>query len=113
MGYYAPDVYHQPEKFGLEPIGEIEWTEPDYSFDFTVVWKKDSDYYFASDSGCSCPSPFEYYTSIEDLEGPFTKAQLREELEEMAEVRADMGGRGLGYTREQLNEQLVELFSRL
>jgi hypothetical protein len=54
------NVYYNPEKSGLEQIGQIDWTEPDYSFDMTVVWKDaDNKLYWAFDSGCSCPAPFE------------------------------------------------------
>lgn len=63
------DVYYSPEKFGLTTVGQIDWEEPDYSFNMTVVWKdKDGKLYWASDSGCSCPSPFEDYHSIDQLE---------------------------------------------
>lgn len=78
------NIYYSPEKFGLEIVGDIEWAEPNYSFDFTAVWKKSrGEYYLASDSGCSCPAPFENYTSVEDLEGPFDKAGLRSRLDSL------------------------------
>lgn len=69
MGYTTNDVYYQPETFGLQVVGEMEWSEPCYDFDMTVVWKDgDGVYYWASDAGCSCPSPFQNYTSISALE---------------------------------------------
>src|SRR6476469_4897948 len=75
------NIYYNPERFGLEIVGTIDWAEPDYSFDFTAVWKKSrGEYYLASDSGCSCPSPFEDFTSVEDLQGPYNKTQLKEAL---------------------------------
>ena len=81
MGYES-NVYYHPEKSGLETVGEIEWSEPDWSFDLTVVWKKTrGEYYLASDSGCSCPVPFDDYTSVESLEGPYTKSALKYQLE--------------------------------
>ena len=68
MTYGTPDVYYQPEHFGLTPIGEIDDPEACYSFDKLVVWQHDDGRLFwASDSGCSCPSPFEDYTSLDDL----------------------------------------------
>jgi hypothetical protein len=56
-----PDLYHSPEKFGLSPLGEIQWGPACYDFDLTVVWQDTTTgaLYFADDSGCSCPSPFE------------------------------------------------------
>lgn len=55
------NVYYDPEHFGLVKVTEFERTEPSWSFDTFVVWySKDNDtYYWGSDSGCSCPSPFE------------------------------------------------------
>lgn len=67
MGFMTPDLYYNPDKFGLEVVAEIVWSEPYYDFDLTVVWiDKDGTYYWASDSGCSCPSPFEDYNRLED-----------------------------------------------
>lgn len=53
--------YNKPELYGLERVAEIQWGEPDYSFDLTCVLRRTSDgtLWYASDSGCSCPSPFE------------------------------------------------------
>lgn len=69
MGYGNPDVYYQPEDFGLVTVAQLDLTEPDYSFDMVVVWEH-HEYglvYWAHDSGCSCPSPFEEYTDLEQL----------------------------------------------
>lgn len=38
MSYGRPDLYYQPEQFGLTTLGEIEWSEPCYDFDLTAVW---------------------------------------------------------------------------
>lgn len=61
-------LYGQPEKFGLRTIGEMQWGEACWSFDLTVVWQDTTTgaLYFAEDSGCSCPSPFEN-TGRDDL----------------------------------------------
>ena len=62
-----PDPYYNPEKFDLEIVECFE-EEPDYSFDMFVIWRhKDGTIYVAQDSGCSCPSPFENFGSLEDL----------------------------------------------
>lgn len=69
MGYGNPDVYHQPEHFGLTQIGEIDDPFGCYSFDYIVVWQhEDGRLFWAEDSGCSCPSPFELCTALSDLE---------------------------------------------
>lgn len=66
MGWNDPDLYSQPEKFGLTPVGELNDPEANWSFDTFVVWKhEDGKIYWANDSGCSCPSPFEDYTSLD------------------------------------------------
>lgn len=53
--------YSCPEDLGLKIIGDIELTEPDYSFDTVLVVQdiESGKLYAAHDSGCSCPSPFE------------------------------------------------------
>lgn len=63
------DVYYSPEKHDLEPFAELELSEPDYSFDILMVWRHitTGELYWMNDSGCSCPSPFEDYCSIDDL----------------------------------------------
>lgn len=62
------NIYSHPEKYALRTIGEVEWSDACYSFDLTVVWQdvNSGAFYYADDSGCSCPSPFED-TSREDL----------------------------------------------
>ena len=61
------NVYYDPEHFGLVQVTEFERTEPSWSFDTFVVWysKDNDDYYWGSDSGCSCPSPFEDFSYSE------------------------------------------------
>jgi hypothetical protein len=61
--------YYNPEPLGLVIVDTLEAGEC-YEFDTLVVWRHvDSGrLYWAHDSGCSCPTPFENYHSIEDLE---------------------------------------------
>lgn len=85
MGYMEPDVYMQPEHFGLETVGTVSWDDEPYQFDLTIVLRdRDGRLYWASDSGCSCPSPFEDFTSIEDLRTG-TVYQLIQELTDRCE----------------------------
>lgn len=68
MGWGTPDVYYQPEHFGLTIVGSISDPDADWSFDEFVVWQhSDGRLFYGSDSGCSCPSPFEDFHSLEDL----------------------------------------------
>lgn len=83
MSWGTPDVYYQPEKFDLVPVAEIDYSDGCYQFDLRVVWKHEptGDCYTMRDSGCSCPSPFEDYTSLESLE-KLDLAQLEREVRE-------------------------------
>lgn len=76
MSYGAPDLYNSPEHFGLVVIDEIELDNESYQFNIRVVWREiaTGKLYTARDSGCSCPSPFEDYTSLNDadlLQAPY------------------------------------------
>lgn len=76
---WTNNVRYAPESFGLTFIGEADLAEPDYSFDLVGVWKGEEGYYLATDSGCSCPTPFEDYNDVSDLTGPLTADQAKEE----------------------------------
>lgn len=54
------NLYYNPEKFGLTPVGEIDWSDGCYQFDLTVVYRRDLDgrLVYVEDSGCSCPEQF-------------------------------------------------------
>lgn len=71
MGWDTPDVYNQPEAFDVEITKEVE-VPPNYDFHKFVIWKKkgedDGMRWWGQDSGCSCPSPFEDYDSLDKLE---------------------------------------------
>lgn len=82
-------AYCSPEKLGLTEIASIE-KEPDYDFDMVVVWKHEAGtVYWAADSGCSCPSPFEDYHRLEDLHVlPDTMDELKAAVERLPSCRA-------------------------
>jgi hypothetical protein len=62
-------VYTNPARVSLEVVGSVGWTDEDYSFNLTVVWRdQQGKLYMADDAGCSCPSPFEDFHSIDDLQ---------------------------------------------
>ena len=64
------NIYYNPEHYELVPVAEIDYSDGDYCFDLRVVWRSrlDGRLYTARDSGCSCPSPFEDYGSLESLD---------------------------------------------
>jgi hypothetical protein len=48
------------ERFGLSPVASFDDPKASYSFDSFEIYKRDSDgaLFYATDSGCSCPTPF-------------------------------------------------------
>ncbi len=84
------NIYSDPEKFGLTTIGEIDWSDGCYNFDYTVVWKRESDgkFVYAEDSGCSCPSPFED-AGISDLTALRKRGGLKDFKEHCAKRQRD------------------------
>ena len=65
MGYY-------------EPTHTIDLADLDYEFDILGVDIREDGIYLGTDSGCSCPSPWENHTK-DDFTGPLTVEQAREE----------------------------------
>jgi hypothetical protein len=76
------NVYYDPDEYGLETFGEIDWSDGNYVFDLTVVWRRTADgvFLYADDSGCSCPSPFEN-TTVNDLNVVSGLEQFKETLQ--------------------------------
>lgn len=63
-------------RFGVERIYELSLSDESWWFDLMLcVYDPETNaYWFAFDSGCSCPSPFEAIDSPDDFEGPFDSA---------------------------------------
>ena len=60
--------YYSPQECGLELIADINFTD-NYDFDMIAVWRnEDGELFWACDAGCSCPCPFENYTSLDSLD---------------------------------------------
>lgn len=64
---------------GLTRVGVLELTHADYAYNLIGAWKGADGYYLATDSGCSCPTPWEN-TPRESLTGSLTAAQACEEV---------------------------------
>lgn len=102
MGWYENPVSN-PELFGFDSVvGEVYLSAPDYSFELLAALKNDKGYYLSTDSGCSCPSPWESHTA-EDFTGPLTAEQAREEATSLWS-----GAYGGGYAPEEF-KQLLDL----
>ncbi|MFF9525377.1 hypothetical protein ACF1DV_25860 [Streptomyces achromogenes] len=94
MADWDTNIYYNPEKHGLTPMGEID-TGRGYDFTKLVVWRRDEDgvIFWSTDSGCSCPSPFEDANSVNDLKRIDDAATFSREartwLREQYDVSAD------------------------
>lgn len=107
------NMYYNPEDYGLEVVGQFEWTEPNWSFDTLVVWKeKRGRYWIGEDSGCSCPTPFENITDINQLDGPYTKDGLRKRLNFRIEEQT-AGEYHYGYPKAKLKRFASDILSRI
>ena len=49
-----------------ETIAHIEWRYESWEYDMTEIYRrKDGELFYAEDSGCSCPIPFEFTTEAD------------------------------------------------
>lgn len=56
---FNSNPYYHPENCGLSIFDQID-TAGSYEFDMFVIWtKEDGTLWWATDLGCSCPTPFE------------------------------------------------------
>lgn len=85
MGLFTNDIYYNPKEFGIETVGELELREPDYTFDILLVQRDllTGKFYVNFDSGCSCPSPFEDFTTKESLGQELTAHEAVAKIKQM------------------------------
>lgn len=88
----ADNVYDSPDHYGLELVGDAQWGEANYDFAMTAVWrhKMTGQLYWADDAGCSCPSPFEDFQTVEQLESA-TKHEVLAHLNERENANPGSG----------------------
>jgi len=57
------NVYYSPEKNGLSQLDCLDEPGLFYEYNTFCVWQHDKSgrVFYAQDSGCSCPTPFENY----------------------------------------------------
>lgn len=81
------NIYYSPEKYGLRTIGEVDFSSGSYEFDTLVVWQdvETGRLYYAEDSGCSCPCPFDY-TTRETITPLANVDELRSRLKHRADT---------------------------
>lgn len=92
MGY-SDNIADNASAFGLTFLGSFDLEDEPWQFYILGIWKGPEGYYLSTDSGCSCPSPWENHTSLEDLTGPLTAEQAREEAESLLENASFQGHR--------------------
>lgn len=103
----------KPERVSLdslEYVGGFDWDHEDWQFNLSSVWKeKRGRYFVASDSGCSCPSPFEdiNYTDDKGVYGPYNKTELRAYFDRM--VKAKYGRRSIAELKQEISSLLAKL----
>jgi len=69
----------------VEWVDELELDNASYQFYILLVVKREDGYYLSTDSGCSCPTPWENHTFPESFTGPLTAEQAREESSSLIE----------------------------
>ena len=83
------------ETYGdIEPVGEF-YTYYNYDWSIIGLWKGPLGYYLGTDSGCSCNGAWEYYNGPDDLTGPLTAEQAREEVESLVATSRYQGDEGV------------------
>ncbi|QGH76328.1 hypothetical protein SEA_DAUBENSKI_261 [Streptomyces phage Daubenski] len=92
----------------LEYVGSFDWDQEQWQFNITQVWKEARGRYFvASDSGCSCPQPFEDINYTDECAGPYNKTELRAYFERA--LKAERGRRPQSELRQEISKLLAKL----
>lgn len=91
MSNYDNMVVNNWRDLDLEEVVNIDWSDGCYQFDITLAYYQPSTgkFVWADDSGCSCPSPFEDYTTLDQFETG-TVWQLRNHLYERLQGQLDL-----------------------
>lgn len=92
------NIYYDPEKFDLEIIETVD-AGHSYEFDMLALFRRGNNFYIGTDSGCSCPLPFEGVgvndlTEIDNLGTLLTEVATWADIgwsDEHAEHRARLG----------------------
>lgn len=71
---------------------DLDLENEPYQFYILRVGRIREDYYLGTDSGSSCPMPFENYKALSYYTGPLTREQAREEAESLIRVAGEAWG---------------------
>lgn len=91
MRMFEENPYYNPGACGLKLIDSIDFADS-YEFDIVAVWEdiETGQRYYASDTGCSCPTPFEDFRSLSDM-NPLN-GNTMSEFKEFVNGRTDYRG---------------------
>jgi hypothetical protein len=72
MSSYDSNPFYSPEGFDPPLVLEasLSTNNEAYEFGYIAVWSLASDrskFFYATDAGCSCPTPFEDFNTLDDL----------------------------------------------
>lgn len=106
------NIYHDPEKFGLEFFGMVAWYSG-YEFDHTAIWRDATgEFLVGSHSGCSCVDPFDNF-GVSDLERFPASIQGATWIQNMlVAMQRDKESRHF-YPEGHYGQQIVELIERI
>ena len=79
--WYADRLERENNGEGYTEIAYFHGVEDWEWSDIVVIRDPHGSYWIGEDSGCSCYSAFEYYSSLEDFTGPLTLQQAKEAVE--------------------------------
>ena len=71
--------YRSPDLWGCEMVCNHDLVEDEYSYSIVAVLHSSDGFYIGTDSGCSCPTPFENYRSLSQFAGPLSARQCADE----------------------------------
>lgn len=99
--YYKGNPYYSPESCGLE-IYTFTEKEPNYDFDMFVVFKDKAtgELFAAHDSGCSCPTPFEDFASLEQM----TRLKKIEDFDKFVDANWILSGDYSGHPKDEVRK---------
>lgn len=85
------NFYYNPEKFGLTVVAETN-TADSWEFNISVVYRDtEGRWLLASDSGCSCPTPFSDH-QVTDMIQVWHPSDLKALLDRQHQHSSDAGG---------------------
>ena len=70
-------IYYDPQKFECTLVDSLDEPNRSYEFNMLIVVDHYGQMYWATDSGCSCPTPFERIGTLNDMEAITTEASFR------------------------------------